>query len=249
MKNIIFNGEPSIPAFDQITAAEQWITCGFDIQGLDKMSARVREKHIPMMPQAKHVAGAVELISGPNPPEWLLTFNEPDVSYMGVTPLMGPEEAAEAIKPLLAAAVGRPTKYVAPVSADPTSDWLTRFYASCNCRDFFSAYNLHIYTPDAQAGREELAKFHTRFPDKPIWITEVAPGPAHCSVGWDAAGTFMHSIYAYATSVGYVDKVFWNSGNQIPANDENVCNSYLVGFDGTPSPLFATYQAEDCHSA
>ncbi|KAL8968916.1 MAG: hypothetical protein Q9197_004616 [Variospora fuerteventurae] len=111
----------------------------------------------------RNVAEAVNLVNGPNPPPWMLTFNEPDYSYKGFTPKMSPQEAAEAIKPLLA----KPGK--------------------------------NTFRPN------EL--------DKPIWITEIAAGNTGCSLGWDAVHQYMKDIYKFAMNSGYIDRVFWNTGN------------------------------------
>ena len=56
----------------------------------------------------------------------------------------------------------------------------------------------------------------------------------------------MRDIYKFAKVSGFVDRVFWNSGNQIDGNDQNVCNSYLVDKAGQPSPLLEMYKAVDC---
>jgi len=97
-----------------------------------------------------NVSTAVDLVNSANPPEWMLTFNEPDLSYGGLTPTMTPEEAASAIEPLLDRP-GHKTRYVAPVTANATSDWLPRFSKACNCQNFFSAYNVHAKSSTTSA--------------------------------------------------------------------------------------------------
>lgn len=177
----------------------------------------------------------------------MLTFNEPDLSYMGATPTMSPPQAASAIAPLIsAAAAGKPTEFVAPVTADPMSSWLNEFYTACNCKPFFSAYNIHQYHPTSAEVISNIQSFRAKFSDKPLWVTEVAPGGSGCTTSWDEAGKFMKEIYAFAKESGFIDRVFWNTGNEIGGGDQNVCNSCLVDTSENPSPLLPMYQAIDC---
>ncbi|KAL8748267.1 MAG: hypothetical protein Q9184_007450, partial [Pyrenodesmia sp. 2 TL-2023] len=184
LKGVCFNSGMQLSMYDQITTANTWLTFQPTLPGDGICSDRTRQDHAPMMPFASNVAQAVELVNGPNPPPWMLTFNEPDYSYMGFTPTMSPQEAAEAIKPLLAKP-GKDTNYVAPVTADPLSSWVDDFFAACNCRNFFSAYNIHQYQPTSEATISTIETFRARYQDKPIWITEIAPGNAGCKLSWD----------------------------------------------------------------
>lgn len=231
--------------YDKMTTATAWFTFQLSIPSSGSASARTTRDHIPMMAFARDVAAVVNLVNGPNPPAWLLTFNEPDYSYMGWTPTMTPQQAADAIKPLLARP-GTKTKYVAPVVAFTDSGWLDQFFAACNCRKFFSAYNIHQYHPTAQEVITNVKNFHNRYSDKPLWITEVAPGQAGCKVSWDAAGQFMRELYRFAKGSGWIERIFWNSGNQLTNGDQNVCNSWLVDPNGNPGPLLKTFEAMNC---
>ncbi|KAL8722332.1 MAG: hypothetical protein Q9225_001180 [Loekoesia sp. 1 TL-2023] len=244
LKGVAFNGGMQLSMYDKITTATSWLTFQLDIPG-GGASTRTTKDHVPMMAFASNVADAVNLVNGPNPPPWLLTFNEPDFSYMGSTPTMTPQEAADAIKPLLDKP-GTSTKFVGPATADPNSNWHGQFYAACGCKDFFSAYNIHQYHKDSKDVVDQVTAFHNRFSDKPLWITEVAPGQAGCSVSWDAAGQFMKDVFKFAKESGFVDRVFWNSGNQLTNGDQNVCNSWLIDAQGNPGPLLATFESVDC---
>ena len=230
--------------FDTIGAASEWIT--FGLHGADAGSDAAKRAYIPMMAFASDVPDAISIVSAPNPPQWLLTFNEPDYSYAGVTPTMTPQQAADAIAPLLKVATS--TKFVAPVPADSGSDWLDQFFAACNCKSRFSAYNIHIYAPTSAEIIAKLNAFHAKYSDQPVWLTEVAPGMANpaCSLGWDTVTTFMNDVYRFAAQSGFVPRVFWNSGNQIGGGDQNVCNSYLLGSGGGASPLLKSYQDVNC---
>ncbi|KAI4233413.1 MAG: hypothetical protein L6R40_007077 [Gallowayella cf. fulva] len=244
MKGVCFNSGMKPSMYDEMTTASDWITFGMDIPG-GPGSSRAQQDHIPMMAFAKHVPDAVKLVNGPNPPEWLLTFNEPDFSYNGVTPKMTGKEAADAIKDLLAKP-GSKTKFVAPATADPNHPFLEEFFAECKCKDFFSAYNMHQYNPSSAQIISNIKSYHGKWNDKPLWITEVAPGGANCAMGPNDVGKFMKDIYGFAKGSGFVDKVFWNTGNQIDASDHNVCNSWLVDASGKPGPLLPIFESIDC---
>ncbi|KAL8859230.1 MAG: hypothetical protein Q9178_004168 [Gyalolechia marmorata] len=244
LKNICFNSGMQPSMFDQMTTASQWTTFGLDIPG-GSASSRAKQAHIPMMAFKEHVERAVELVNGPNAPEWLLTFNEPDYSYMGMTPTMKGAEAAEAIKPLLAKP-GSKTKFVAPVTAFPDDPFLDEFFAACDCNDFFSAYNIHQYQPTSAGVISTIESYHNKWNDKPLWITELAPGGANCALSWDDTNKFMKEMFKFSKDAGYIDKVFWNTGNQIDGKDSNVCNSWLVDGSGKPGPLLEMFEAVDC---
>lgn len=235
-KNVVFNSGYSPSQFSQIQGASNYITFGLGSNF----------GQIPMMAFASDVANAVSLVNSPDAPEYLLTFNEPDYSYMGYTPTMTPQQAADAIKPLLASP-GTRTKFIAPVTADPLSSWLPDFYSACACQDFFHAYNIHVYLPTLEQAQSDITTFHNQFSDKALWVTEIAPGNANppCSLDWPTVESYMNDLYSWGASTGWIEKIFWNTGNQIP-NDTNVCNSYLLDSNDQPSPLLATFSAVNC---
>ncbi|KAL8971255.1 MAG: hypothetical protein Q9197_003379 [Variospora fuerteventurae] len=247
LKGVCFNGGMQASMYDLITTATDWITFDITIPG-GGASPRTQQDHHPMMPFATNVASAVELVNGPNPPEWLLTFNEPDYSYVGPgfsTATMSPQEAAEKIKPLLAKP-GSGTKFVAPGPANPTSNWLPDFFAACNCQDFFSAYNIHQYRATSKEVIDTINTFRSKYSDKPIWLTEVAPSDGGCGLGLEKVSQFMKEIFKFAKDSGFVDRVFWNSGNQVTHEDKNVCESWLIDSSGKPGPLLEVFENIDC---
>jgi hypothetical protein len=75
-KNVVFNSGYSLSQFAQIQGASNHITFGLGSN----------PGQIPMMAFATDVANAVNLVNSSDAPEYMLTFNEPDYSYMGVTP-------------------------------------------------------------------------------------------------------------------------------------------------------------------
>ncbi|CAG5137568.1 uncharacterized protein ALTATR162_LOCUS152 [Alternaria atra] len=236
LKNVVFNSGYSPTQFSQIQGASNYVTFGLGSN----------PGQIPMMAFASDVANAVSLVNSPDAPEFMLTFNEPDYSYMGFTPTMTPQQAADAIRPLLASP-GTKTKFIAPVPAYWRSNWLSDFYAACGCQSFFHAYNIHVYLPTLDAAKSDISNFRNRFADKPLWVTEIAPGNANppCSLEWPAVESYMNGLYSWGASTGWIEKIFWNTGNQIP-DDTNVCNSYLLDSNGQPSPLLAAFSAVNC---
>lgn len=194
----------------------------------------------------------IEMVNDGTLPDWFMTFNELDYSYGGFTCTASPEEAGAKMKQLVDAVNakgGVKTKWIAPVTADAMSDWLPRFYAACGCQNFFTAYNLHIYQPTSAQAIGILNSWRAKFGDKPTWVTELAPGNANppCSLNADAVGTFMKETFAWAKQSGWVEKIFWNTGNQIGPEDHSVCNSYLVDSGGNPnSALLDKFKAVDC---
>lgn len=244
MKGVTFNSGYDVNQFDKIGAADNWITFGLDISGTPSQNAK--DAHIPMMAFDTDVDAAVDLVNSPNAPEWMLTFNEPDWAYAGHTPTMTAQQASDSIQRLIKRP-GTTTKFVAPVTAVNVT-WLPDFFNICGCKDLFSAYNVHIYQPTLQGVKDILNDHRKEFGDKPTWITEIAPGNANpaCSVDWAAAAEFMKGLYSFAKNSGFIDRVFWNTGNQIDGGDTNVCNSYLLDSGNNPSPLLDTYQKVGC---
>ena len=239
-KNVVFNGDGSAPAqssIDAISGATNWITFG----------PGNATKEIPMMAFATDVPTAVNLVQSTPAPDYLLTFNEPDYSYAGSTATMSPQQAASAIQPLLNA-VTNSTKLIAPAVADSTSDWLPQFYAACNCQNRFYAYNLHVYRPSIADAQSVITTFRSKYGDRPLWITEIAPGGANpaCSLSWQQVQGFMSTLFSWGRQQGWIERIFWNSGNQITNGDTNVCNSYLLDSGGSPSPLLSFFNSVGC---
>lgn len=87
--NVVFNSHYNPSQFSKMPGASNWITFG-----LGNNTAQ-----IPMMASGKKkaVQKAIAMVTGPNPPEYMLTFNEPDHPYNTSDHKMGPEEAATAI--------------------------------------------------------------------------------------------------------------------------------------------------------
>ena len=204
------------------------------------------------MKTTAEVDDAIKLVSGDNPPQYLMTFNEPDFSYDGSS-MLDPQTAAQLVKRLFDAPGVDRTKIIAPGPQNSTGTWLPAFFEACQCQQKFYAYQMHVYTPDVSATTAAIAKFNRQFNDKPLWVTEVSPGQAHplCSLSWDQSIAFMQGVFKWAQQQTYVEKMFWNSGNMLPNlksgdEDPNTCNSYLLDRAGQPSPEFDAFNSLTC---
>ena len=161
------------------------------------------------------------MITGPNPPTYLELFNEPDFSYMGFTPLTSPQDAAKALQPILAAQTT--TQFISPAVAFTNSDWLSQFNDACGqCVDGpnskIGIIGAHVYNADPNAVIGLLQTLHGRWPSKRIWITELAPAsdPAQgCKLDKAGVVNWMRTLVPRLVGLGYVDRIFWNSGEHV----------------------------------
>lgn len=103
---------------------------------------------------------------------------------------------------------------------------------------------MHSYTSEAENVIKDIEAYHSKWNDKPIWITELAPGG--CGKSPEKVGQFFKDVFKFSKDSGYVDKVMWNTGNQIDQKDTNVCDSWLVDGSGKPGPLLDIFESMDC---
>lgn len=227
--------------FSKMPAAKNWIT----------FNEHEYEKKIPMLGDNEDaVLKAIKMVTSANPPEFLLTFNEPDWDYKTGKTKLTPQAAAELIEPLLNT-TAKHTKFIAPVPAFQMSSWLPEFYEKCKCRDRFYAHSVHIYNHTINEAKTAINAFHSKYNDKPLWITEIAPRQPNCdaptSSTWAKSTEFMNEIFAWGQQIEWIEKIFWNSGNQIVLHcDTNVAASYLIDGNGNPTPLLAPFNNLTC---
>ncbi|KAJ5289157.1 hypothetical protein N7478_002187 [Penicillium angulare] len=243
--NVVFNtghGGYTEQRWKQIHSASNWLTFDFGLG----------DKQIPMLGNTNtSVQHAIDVVNGPNPPDFMLTFNEPDNKY-GSSPrkaILHPEEAANLIAPLLKKR-GNHTKFIAPVPAFDNLNWLPEFYGNCSCQDDFSAYNVHIYNKTVEEAKIRINDFHQKWNDKPLWITEIAPGQytGACPnpIPWDHTTKSMQDIYAWGQETEWIHKIFWNSANEINCTDTNVAASFLLDFNNNSTPLLDPFNELNC---
>jgi hypothetical protein len=242
--NVVFNtghGGYTKQRWEKIHSASNWLTFNFGLE----------DKQIPMLGNDnKSVQQAIDVVNGPNPPDFMLTFNEPDNLY-GSNPrkvVLHPQEAADLIKPLLHKR-GNHTKFIAPVPAFDKLNWLPEFFGNCSCQDSFSAYNVHVYNKTVEEAKIHINASHKRWNDKPLWITEIAPrqdGVCPNPIPWDHSTKFMQEIYAWGQKTEWIHKIFWNSANEINCTDTNVAASFLLDFKNNPTPLLDPFNKLTC---
>ena len=199
--------------------------------------------HIVMDP--RDTDAAVQMVQGPSPPQYLELFNEPDHSFEGLTPTTDAAAAAQNLQ-VMFTIPHNATTYISPAVAFPNSAWLPSFRDACNnCFDQIPIVSMHIYEPDPSAVIAGIQTFHGTWPDKRIWITELSPARQDCTLS-DAAsgpgsiGDYINTLIPQIVALGYVDKIFWNSGewdatalNAAPSG----CNPSLVDASGNATPV------------
>ena len=242
--NVVFNtgsGGYTEQRWEQIHSASNWITFDFGLA----------DKQIPMLGNDNTaIQKAIDVVNGPNPPDFMLTFNEPDNLY-GSNPrqvILQPADAANLIKPLLDNR-GNHTQFIAPVPAFDNLPWLPEFYGNCSCQDDFAAYNVHVYNETVEEAQERINAFHKTWNDKPLWITEIAPHQENSCpnpIPWDNSIQFMQEIYAWGQQTEWIEKIFWNSANEIDCNDTNVDASFLLDFYNNSTPLLDPFNQLTC---
>ena len=186
------------------------------------------------------VSAAVQLLKS-NPPQYLTLFNEPDYSYQGQTPLTSPTDAATALKPLFAASHPN-TTFLSPALANANSDWLPTFSNACNgCMSQIPIITMHLYNSDPTAAVGLIKQLHGTWPDKRIWITELAPGSdGGCTLDAGGIVSWMNTLVPEIVALGYVDKIFWNCGESSPLT---ACKTDLTNNDGSPTEILKAYGA------
>ena len=78
--------------------------------------------------------------------------------------------------------------------------------------------NAHIYDPDPQRAIDLVKRVRYQFSDKHLWLTEISPttaGTPGCLLDENGMKDWMNKVLGFAATSGYVDKVFWNSGEYV----------------------------------
>ena len=172
---------------------------------------------IPICMDPSKVNDAKTALMDSSPPPYMELFNEPDYSYHGFTPLTSPEDAGAAVQPLMS--LDTTTKMVSPAPAITSADWLSRFKAACNgCMDKIGIVAAHIYSKDPAGALYQITTLHNAWPDKRIWLTELAPASdaaQGCTLDEQGMIGWMNTLIPQIKALGYVDKIFWNHGESV----------------------------------
>ncbi|KAI0436592.1 glycosyl hydrolase catalytic core-domain-containing protein [Xylaria telfairii] len=249
-KNIVFNSgvnnEPDINGRFrtlQSYGVSSWI--GFTLYDAGGGDANLIANQQRMLLTANDVQAAVDIVTGPNPPKYLQLLNEPDASFFG-QPVLTPQQAADALQPLLRASTS--TQYLSPAPAFPETNWLPDFFAACNCADQFPVILAHIYRANPNDAISAIQTVMNQFPGKTIWITEISPASSPdqgCTLDQVGVINWMNTVIGWASQQPAIERVFWNSGEYgtLYSDDPNKCNPSLTYTDGTATPLLQAYSS------
>ena len=170
---------------------------------------------VPVVVDPTYLDDAKALLQN-SPPPYLELFNEPDYSFGGFTPITSPQDSANDLRPLIQ--MGAPTQFISPVVAYTGSNWLKEFQGNCTeCMDKIGIIGAHIYSVDPNGAIDQIKKVHDQWPDKKIWVTELAPSTGDPACQYDEAGmnNWMTTVVNQIKGLGYVDKIFWNTGTWV----------------------------------
>ena len=228
---------------------------GFSLDTLDKKSTygdcpttpdlNAHQIHVVMDPT--DTAEAVTMVQGASPPTYLELFNEPDFSFDGLTPLTDPVTAASNLQQLFS--IPHPqTTYISPALMNANSDWLTQFNASCqNCFAQIPIIAMHVYNPSVAGVMAQITQLHGTWPEQKIWITELSPATSGCTMDASSmATTFINQLIPQIIALGYVEKIFWNSGEwDSPAINSapDSCNPALTDANGNATPVLTALKS------
>ncbi len=172
---------------------------------------------IPICMDPSDITAAITKVTSPNAPTHLELFNEPDFSWGGVTPLTSAPDAANSLSSLINTQTT--TQWLSPGPAFTSSSYLTDFNKACNgCMDKVHIISAHVYSVDPQGAIDQVKGLHNTWPDKKIWVTELAPASgAEQGCTYDQAGMikWMQTVVPQLAALGYVDKIFWNHGEYV----------------------------------
>ncbi|KAL8850210.1 MAG: hypothetical protein Q9221_004809 [Calogaya cf. arnoldii] len=147
---------------------------------------------------------------------FLELYNEPDFSFLDVTPVTSPADSAEHLKPLID--MNSYTTLISPAPAFTGDSWLQDFAEHCTgCMDKIGIVAAHVYSVDSTGAIDQIKMLHDRWPDKKIWVTELAPSTGgndgdHCPWLVKEMKSWMTEVVTELKKLDYVEKIFWNTG-------------------------------------
>ena len=204
-----------------------------------QLSGAFNKAQIPIVMDHTYIKDASDMLAN-NPPPYLELFNEPDFSFEGLTLTEDPGPSASDLKPLIDTPHPN-TKFISPALMNANSDWLGSFFQACTgCLAQIDIMAIHIYNPDPQGVLDQITQLYSTW-KKPIWITELSPATAGCGLDSSTiASQYINVLIPEITKLGYVEKIFWNSGesdsppiNNAPAS----CSPSLTNSDGSATAV------------
>ncbi|CAO2653955.1 Nn.00g106880.m01.CDS01 [Neocucurbitaria sp. VM-36] len=189
-----------------------------------------------------------------NRPTYMELLNEPDIP-LGGRGKISPRAAAKAVKPILDYNKAHNVMtLLAPGLSHPdgiwdAEGWLAQFDGNCSgCITSMEVPIIasHQYNLAAKGVVESLKRIHARWPKHSIWVTELAPSTHvlnNCPMTIKQVGDWMETVVNGAASLGYVGRIFWNSGEWRPKVSDNDCIHSLTYDNGTATPLLKRYES------
>jgi len=84
---------------------------------------------------------------------------------------------------------------------------------------------MHLYELKTTITFGLFTAMHDRFPSHTIWMAKLSPKGPTCSLDQNGITTWMTTSMPQTVALGYVEKVFWNSGEFGPTD---TCNPSLM---------------------
>ena len=218
--NVLFQANGALPSLVGFTenTVDKSPTYQSANGGPATTSCAIDQAQMKICMDPRNVQDSITLVTGPNPPEYLELFNEPDYSYEGYTPLTSPQDAATALAPLMAAKTT--TQFISPAVAFTNTLWLENFNQACNncINSSIPIISAHVYNYKPDQVMLQIQTLHNSWPDKRIWITELAPASSPsqgCTLDQAGMINWMQTVIPQIVALGYVDRIFWNSGEYV----------------------------------
>jgi len=268
-RNVVFNsggwkqsGYPQ-PRWNTLASfgVSDWV--GFINSSLEPIPSNenplIVKHNVPRILMApSYVDDAIKLLKSDSPPQYLELFNEPDYKWptsdeKKETPAI---PAAKALKPILDGTWPKTTLLSPALAHSPNASWWHEFNSPKGCNGCLNTTKIpimagHFYHRDPHDWLDNLASFSGLFPDKDIWITEMAPATRlddNCRLSPQEMKDWMTIVVkGMVTERRFrnVKRMFWNAGEWSPFLSDNrtvdECNHSLTYENGTATDLLKHY--------
>lgn len=267
-RNVVFNnGGQTQPGYPQPRwstlerfGVSDWV--GFINSSLSPLPSNetplIVEHNVPrILTDPSYVDDVVNLLESDSPPAYLEMFNEPDFPWPGsgknTTP---PTTAGKALRRILKGTWPNTTLVSPALASSGNVTWWHTFNSPEGCNGCLNTTKItvmagHFYDLDAHAWLDRVATFSGLFPDKEIWITEMAPSTRldkNCKLSPQKMKNWMTTVVkAIVTEARFsnVKRIYWNAGEWSPFPNRTVeeCNHSLTYGNGTETELLKHYSS------
>ena len=97
--------------------------------------------------------------------------------------------------------------------------------------DHIDIVSAHVYDRDPAGAIAKIVTMHNTWPDKKIWLTELGPASAAdqgCLLDGPGLITYMETLLPQIKALGYVEKIFWNSGEHVSCRIPRVDDAMIA---------------------